>query len=85
MSAHCAIVGTKYTIKAHDSVFGAKSQDFTDEILKQIPGNSKKTRQLYLKPSNRRKKRGNSEYKNTRWCEKRYRECFQGYIISSTT
>lgn len=44
MSAHCAIV---YTIKAHDSVFGAKSQDLRNEILKQIPGNSKKTRQLY--------------------------------------
>lgn len=42
-----ANVATKYTIKAHDNVFGAKSQDLRDEILKQIQGNSKKTRQLY--------------------------------------
>lgn len=35
--AHHATKATKYTIKAHDSVVGAKSQDLKEKILKQIP------------------------------------------------
>ena len=45
--AHRAISGTKYSIKAHDSVIGAKSQDLTDKILKQIPSDPRKTKQLH--------------------------------------
>ena len=45
--AHCAIKGTKYTMKAHDSVIGAESKELRDKILKQIPSNPRKTKQLH--------------------------------------
>ena len=35
--AHRSISGTKYTIKAHDSVIGATSTELRDKIMKQIP------------------------------------------------
>ena len=45
--AHRAIPGIKYTIKAHDSVIGAESQELRDKILKQIPSDLRKTKQLH--------------------------------------
>ena len=45
--AHRAISGTKYSIKAHDSVIGAESQQLRDKILKQIPSDPRKTKQLH--------------------------------------
>ena len=45
--AHCAISSTKYSIKAHDSVIGAQSQELRDKILKQIPSDPRKTGQLH--------------------------------------
>ena len=38
---------TKYNIKAHDSVIGATSQEVRDKILKQIPLDPRKTKQLH--------------------------------------
>ena len=43
---HQASQGTKYNIKAHDSVIGATSQ-VRDKILKQIPLDPRKTKQLH--------------------------------------
>ena len=37
----------KYSIKAHYSVIGAASQDVQDKILKQIPQDPRKTKQLH--------------------------------------
>ena len=45
--AHRAISSTKYSIKAHDSVIVAQSQELRDKILKQIPSDPRKTRQLH--------------------------------------
>ena len=45
--AHQAISGTKYSIKAHDNVIGANSQQLRDKILKQIPSDPRKTKQLH--------------------------------------
>ena len=45
--AHNAVTGTKYSIKAHDSVVGAESQELRDKILKQIPSDPRKTKQLH--------------------------------------
>ena len=45
--AHCAISSNKYSNKAHDSVIGAQSQELRDKILKQIPSDPRKTRQLH--------------------------------------
>ena len=45
--AHNALTGTKYSIKAHDSVVGAESQELRDKILKQIPSDPRKTKQLH--------------------------------------
>ena len=45
--AHHAISSTKYSIKAHDSVIGAQSQELRDKILKQMPSDPRKTRQLH--------------------------------------
>ena len=45
--AHRAISGTKYSTKAHDSVIGAKSEELRDKILKQIPSDPRKTKQLH--------------------------------------
>ena len=44
---HQATQGMKYSIKAHDSVIGAASQDVQDKILKQIPQDPRKTKQLH--------------------------------------
>jgi len=44
---HKATQGTKYSIKAHDSVIGAASRDVQDKILKQIPQDPRKTKQLH--------------------------------------
>jgi len=44
---HRTIIGTKYTIKAHDSVIGANSTELRDKILKQIPTDPRKTKQLH--------------------------------------
>ena len=41
--AHHAILGTKYSIKAHDSVIGANSQQLRNKILQQIPSDPRKT------------------------------------------
>ena len=45
--AHNALSGTKYSIKAHDSVVGAETQELRDKILKQIPSDPRKTKQLH--------------------------------------
>ena len=45
--AHQAISGTKCSIKAHDSVIGANSQQLRDKILQQIPSDPRKTKQLH--------------------------------------
>ena len=46
--AHRSISGTKYTIKAHDSVIGATSSELRDKIMKQIPNlEPKNTKQLH--------------------------------------
>lgn len=45
--AHRAISGTKYCIKAHDSVIGADSQQLKQKILKQVPNDPRKTKQLH--------------------------------------
>jgi len=45
--AHNALLSTKYSIKAHDSVIGAESQELRDKILKQIPTDPRKTKQLH--------------------------------------
>ena len=47
-SAHRALLGTKYSIKAHDSVIGAVSQQLRDQVLKEIANDPKKTRQSHL-------------------------------------
>ena len=44
--ARYAISGTKCSIKAHDSVIGANSQQLRDKILQQIPSDPRKTKQL---------------------------------------
>ena len=46
--AHRAIAGTKYCIKAHDSVVGAESEQLRDKILKQVPIDPRKTKQLHF-------------------------------------
>ena len=45
--AHHAIICTKYSIKAHDSVIGAESLTLRDKILKQVPTDPRKTKQLH--------------------------------------
>ena len=45
--AHRAISGTKYSIKVHDSVMGANSQQLRDKILEQICSDPRKTKQLH--------------------------------------
>lgn len=46
--AHHSMSGTKYTIKAHDSVIGATSTEQRDKIMKQIPNlEPKNTKQLH--------------------------------------
>ena len=40
-------MGKKYSIRAHDSVTGAESQELKDKILRQIPNDPRKTKQLY--------------------------------------
>ena len=47
--AHNALSGTKYSIKAHDSVVGVETQELRDKILKQIPiaSDPRKTKQLH--------------------------------------
>ena len=44
---HQASQGTKYNIRAHDSVIGATSQEVRDKILEQIPLDQRKTKQLH--------------------------------------
>lgn len=43
-----AATGDKYTIKALDGVVGANSAELRDKILKQVPPDSRKTKQLAL-------------------------------------
>ena len=45
--AHNALPVTKYSIKAHDSVIGAESEELRDKILQQVPSDPRKTKQLY--------------------------------------
>ena len=45
--AHNALTGMNYSIKAHDSVVGAESQELRDKLLKQIPSDPRKTKQLH--------------------------------------
>ena len=45
--AHNALTGMNYSIKAHDSVVGAESQELRDKLLKQIPSDPWKTKQLH--------------------------------------
>ena len=45
--AHNSLQGTKYSIKAHDCVIGAQSQELRKKILKQIPTDPRKTKQLH--------------------------------------
>lgn len=44
--AHQAATGVKHTIKALDSVVGASSLELREKIMKQIPNDPKKTRQI---------------------------------------
>ena len=46
---HMAATGDKYTIKAVDGVIGANSPELRDKILKQIPLDPRKTKQLASK------------------------------------
>lgn len=43
-----AATGDKYTIKALDGVVGANSAELRDKILKQLPLDSRKTKELAL-------------------------------------
>ena len=43
---HREATGDKYTIKAIDIAVGANSTELRDKILKQIPSDSRKTKQL---------------------------------------
>ena len=45
---HMAATGDKNTIKALDSVVGANSAELRDKILKQVPLDPRKTKQLAL-------------------------------------
>ena len=45
--AHNALSGKKYSIKAQDSVIGAQSPELRDKVLKQIPSDPRKTKQLH--------------------------------------
>lgn len=45
--AHCAISGAKYSIKTNFSVIGAESQEPSNKIMKQIPNDPRKTKQLH--------------------------------------
>lgn len=45
--AQNALSGTKYSIKAHDSVIGAESHELRDKTLKQVPSDPRKTKQLH--------------------------------------
>ena len=45
---HNAAVGNKYTITALDSVIGASSPELRTKILRQIPNDPRKTKQLIL-------------------------------------
>ena len=47
--AHHAISGPMYSIKAHESVIGAESQEVRAKIMKQIPSDPRKTKRLYSK------------------------------------
>ena len=44
---HIALSGQKYFIKAQDGVISARSLEFKDRILKQMPSDPKKTKQLH--------------------------------------
>ena len=44
---HIALSGQKYFIKAQDGVISAQSLEFKNRILKQIPSDPKKTKQLH--------------------------------------
>ena len=44
---HNALPGTKYFIKAHDSVIGADSEELRNKALNQIPDDPRKTKQLF--------------------------------------
>ena len=46
---HEAATGRKYTIKAQDSVIGANSAELREKIMKQIPNDPRKTKQLASK------------------------------------
>ena len=43
---HHLATGVKYTIKAQDIVVGANSAELRDKIMKQIPNDPRKTRQI---------------------------------------
>lgn len=43
---HHALPGTKYEIKAQDSVTGANSVELRDKIMKQLPTDPRKPKQL---------------------------------------
>ena len=43
---HHAAKGEKYTIKSQDSVIGANSSELRDKIMKQIPDDPRKTKQI---------------------------------------
>jgi hypothetical protein len=44
-----AATGRKYVIECHDSIIGANSQELRDKIMKQIPNDPRKTKQLVSK------------------------------------
>ena len=44
---HNALPGTKYSIKAHDSVIGADSEELRNKVLNQIPDDPRKTKQVF--------------------------------------
>ena len=45
--AHHALAGTKYSIKARDSVIGANSNELREKILKTVPSDPRKTKQFH--------------------------------------
>ena len=49
--AHQAFTGPKFSIEAQDSVIGADSQGIKDKVLRQIPDDPRKTKQLQTRLS----------------------------------
>ena len=49
MKVYNSAKGNKYTVKAQDSIIGANSAELREKILRQIPNDPRKTKQLAWK------------------------------------